>query len=100
MERVFFLHRRLSGILLDGHMGMGMGVELGTGSSAPTGGTAPQAVRPRVRAAATPAIEPVPMVEARAVARAWRGDSPPSRAFCFCSRVPAVARHQVRNPKI
>jgi hypothetical protein len=26
MERVFFLHRRLSGILLDGHMGMGMGV--------------------------------------------------------------------------
>ena len=55
---------------------------------------------PSVRAVATPAMEPVPMVEARAVARAWRGDRPSRPGALFRSSDPAVARHQVRNPKI
>ncbi len=55
---------------------------------------------PRVSAVATPAMDPVPMVEASAVAKAWSGESPPLVFSRRRNSVPAVARHQVRNWKI
>ena len=55
---------------------------------------------PAARAAATPAMEPVPMVEARAVAKAWKGDSPPfPPTWGRRNSEPAVARHQTGNSK-
>ena len=47
---------------------------------------------------ATPAMLPVPMVEARAVARAWREEMPPPlEARLVWSRLPAVTRHHSRK---
>ena len=55
---------------------------------------------PKKMAVATPAMEPVPMVEARAVARAWIWVREPLAAFFFCpNRLPTEPLIQVPNPK-
>ena len=57
---------------------------------------------PKKMAVATPAMDPVPMVAARAVDRAWSWVSAPLPRFSFRrrNRRPTVAFHQMGRPKI